>query len=345
MGRITQNKSGTWTLRYTLNGQQPEETFSTRELAVDRQAEIWRAKRSGEVTFTPRSKSAVPFLDAASAWVERSPDRGETTKVVYRSTVKQLAPLDGKTLAWVAENPAAIQALITSLPTSYRKRAKVIISGTLNTAVDDGDLASHRINRRNVKVGKEVPVKQAPDFTRFPDIEDRVAKMAIELGEPYALMIWTGRLAGLRIGESLGLNASDIVTRNGRKYLAVSRQRMADGSISEATKTDASRREIPLGYRLESLLSDAQTDAAGFYFPAQWRRTVYDAWDRARDAAGLPDWFTSHDLRHLFASTLISQTRRVDLVSKYLGHCDVKLTASVYVHALASDEDEVRDLL
>ena len=346
MGRLIANANGTFTLRYWANGKQAEETFPAKADATDRQAEIWQAKRAGAETVSTRGRGDIPFTQACAAWIERSPDRGESTKVNYRCTLKHLTgPLAGKSLKWVATHPADIQALITSLPSSYRKRAKTIITGCLNTAQDDGDIAGHRINRRNVRAGKEAPVKQAPDFARYPDIDDRVAKMALEIDPRYALMVHLGRYAGLRIGESLGLHADDIVTRNGRQYLRVTRQRTADGRIAEYVKTAASRREVPLGHFLAGRLSEAATDAQGYYFPSQWRRTVYDIWDKARDAAGLPEWFTSHDLRHLFASTLLTQGMRLDLVSKWIGHTDVKLTAWVYAHAMAQDEDRVRELL
>lgn len=91
MGRIIPNANGSYTLRYWVKGDgQHEETFSTRDLATDRQAEIWRAKRAGEETFTTRGRAEIMFNDACGAWIERSPDRGESTRINYRCTLKHL---------------------------------------------------------------------------------------------------------------------------------------------------------------------------------------------------------------------------------------------------------------
>jgi integrase len=51
----------------------------------------------------------------------------------------------------------------------------------------------------------------------------------------------------------------------------------------------------------------------------------------AREAAGLND-VTFHELRHTFASILISQDRDVQFVSRQLGHTKTSTTWDTYVH-------------
>jgi integrase len=43
-------------------------------------------------------------------------------------------------------------------------------------------------------------------------------------------------------------------------------------------------------------------DGDGYYFPAVWRDS--SLFDKARDAAGLPETFVPHHLRHIYASRL-----------------------------------------
>jgi hypothetical protein len=50
-----------------------------------------------------------------------------------------------------------------------------------------------------------------------------------------------------------------------------------------------------------------------------------------------------HTLRHSFGSQLISEGVPLPTVSKILGHSNVYVTATVYAHALASDESGVAE--
>jgi integrase len=47
--------------------------------------------------------------------------------------------------------------------------------------------------------------------------------------------------------------------------------------------------------------------------------------------AGVHD-FTSHDMRHTYASRLIAQGHPPNLVADLLGHADVSLTLRIYAH-------------
>lgn len=53
---------------------------------------------------------------------------------------------------------------------------------------------------------------------------------------------------------------------------------------------------------------------------------LFCAWDTARKRAGLPD-VRMHDLRHSFASNLVNAGQSIYVVSKLLGHTQVKTTA------------------
>ena len=68
MGRIIPNATGSYTFRWWDKGQH-EETFSTRKLAEDKQAQVYRDKRAGEQTFTDKSRSAIPFVIYCGEWI------------------------------------------------------------------------------------------------------------------------------------------------------------------------------------------------------------------------------------------------------------------------------------
>lgn len=54
---------------------------------------------------------------------------------------------------------------------------------------------------------------------------------------------------------------------------------------------------------------------------------------------GLPE-MRFHDLRHAFASLMLSQGTRVDLVSKMLGHSKPATTLNIYAHLMPGDQEE-----
>ena len=103
-------------------------------------------------------------------------------------------------------------------------------------------------------------------------------------------------------------------------------------------------RRIPIGPFLAARLAETATDADGYYFGAEWRSTVMDHWERARDAAGLPRSYVTHMLRHQYASAMLSNGAPLDLVSKVLGHGSVEITSTVYAHWLPSDDAVFRSL-
>ncbi len=53
---------------------------------------------------------------------------------------------------------------------------------------------------------------------------------------------------------------------------------------------------------------------------------LYYPWDKIRKEAGMPD-LRMHDLRHTFASNLVNSGQSIYVVSKLLGHSQIKTTA------------------
>jgi integrase len=65
-------------------------------------------------------------------------------------------------------------------------------------------------------------------------------------------------------------------------------------------------------------------------------------WRRARDAAGLERSIRFHDLRHAFASALISAGCSVKAVQRPLGDASASTTLDTYGHLWPGDEDRIR---
>jgi integrase len=202
----------------------------------------------------------------------------------------------------------------------------------------------------------------APDVRRLLD-----ATAADEYADVYALAVSTG----LRLGELLGLAWPDVdladegsdapSTLTVRRSLAMAR----DGGWALAQpKSARSRRTIPL----PALARDALTRerarqkvaraAAGDAWQNRDKLVFTDAigrplrpegvsaaFQRAREAAGLPH-VPFHALRHSAATLMLAEGVPLAVISEWLGHAGIAITAAHYaavVPALRRDAADAMD--
>ena len=348
MGRITRNPNGTWTLRYTLGKRQPEETFSTEDLAIDRQAEIWRQKRAGETVFAGKGSESRLFTDYCREWIS-SGARRESTATVYRSTLNcmlRIAPeLEHMTVAQVAKDRPLAKRLIQQAPASYKKRIRTLLLSPCNEAQDDELIERHNLAR----LGKSAGIRETSRRAEFSYIErEDLERFAGELAPTdrcttdYGVLVWIQRLAGLRISEALGLHKNDF--RDGGTVLWVERQRLVNGDLCADLKTSKSRRQVPVPAKLWEMVKDAPTYDGGYLFPKAWHKSVYDRIKKAQAAAGIPPEFVPHWLRHMYASDMLAAYIPITDLKVYLGHSTIKETCDTYGHLVPSAHDRAREV-
>jgi integrase len=141
---------------------------------------------------------------------------------------------------------------------------------------------------------------------------------------------------GLRIGEVLAVRRGDFISTG---QLRVSRQVLADG-----------RTTAPLKHRGEDDYRDVPVPEYAFpvnAYPflelpifAPVSHAAYRKWfARAAKAADLPESFTPHSLRHVFASNALAQGIPITDVSKWLGHKNIQVTYGIYGHLVRDSLD------
>lgn len=96
------------------------------------------------------------------------------------------------------------------------------------------------------------------------------------------------------------------------------------------------RRHIPLSdLALRILGRQRRVAGSPWVFPGTFSdrhlEGVRKAWERVKIRAGLPPDLRIHDLRHTFASTLVSKGRSIHEVGQILGHSQVQMTMR-YAH-------------
>jgi len=169
------------------------------------------------------------------------------------------------------------------------------------------------------------------------------------LGPLYVVAISTG----MRQGELLGLQWSDIDLERGTATVRRALQRV-DGKLQTVeTKTDRSRREVPLtGLAVEALRQLKRRpiqSAAGYVFTSSTGApldgtNVTKRLQSRLAAAGLPR-VTFHALRHTTASLLLAKGVHPRVVMELLGHSQISLTMNTYSHVIPSLERDAADML
>ena len=176
---------------------------------------------------------------------------------------------------------------------------------------------------------------------------------------------WRLSMLGLRRSEVLGLAWEDVDLDGGT--ITVHRNRVQVGGqaiLQDSTKSAAGERVLPLTpgvvtalKRMSARQAEERLHAGGLY---------QDTGLVAVDALGepvKPRWYTDrfkalskdagapvvrlHDTRHACGSHLLDQGVPLPIVSAFLGHASVDITASVYAHQVKDDSthDRIRRAL
>ena len=167
-------------------------------------------------------------------------------------------------------------------------------------------------------------------------------KAVIEAADAeYSILISALALSGLRIGEALALDASDIDT-----VIHVTKTLSATTGEIGPTKTHESTRDIYIQKELREVLDRANKD--GPLFTHGGRRVNYfkfntyfgDLTEHVLDRR-----LTPHALRHTHVSLLAAAGVPLELIGHRLGHNDSKITREIYFHITESMKDKDAALL
>ena len=172
-------------------------------------------------------------------------------------------------------------------------------------------------------------------------------------------------LMGTRPSEQLGLMWDSVDFD--ANIIRIERIQLKDGALSELTKTEAGRREIPMSPHLREMLLEwrvrcpRREGKLERVFPAHGLRATWPLhrigsggaliynnfrkrfWAPSIKALGLPA-VTPHSARHAFISTLQARGIEVGLVAKLAGHKNAVVTLSHYTHAMRGGAEAIKVL-
>lgn len=176
-------------------------------------------------------------------------------------------------------------------------------------------------------------------------------------------LIVLAAMTGLRRGELFALEWSAVNTKEGVLVVRRTLEELNKLKVKQP-KTKASRRVVTLGTEAVAALNRRREKATAEGFDPETVPVVFpdtrggylrgsnfarNVWYPIRKAAGIPDTFVFHDLRHTQASLMVAAGIDLKIVQVRLGHRDFATTANVYSHLLQGVQAEamlkVDDLL
>ncbi|HAR38613.1 MAG TPA: hypothetical protein DCS09_08620 [Porphyromonadaceae bacterium] len=170
----------------------------------------------------------------------------------------------------------------------------------------------------------------------------------------YALALLLAR-TGMRIGEAIALQWNDIdfdrriihVKRN-KSRTVVDTPKSGKG---RAVDMSAQLAEVLKKRRMDMLADSVKTGKRNkWVFPGKisetvcataWKRRIFDVIVKK---AGLPE-IRVHDLRHTYASILISAGQPLVYISRQLGHSSISITDKIYAHLIPNADRGAVDSL
>ena len=235
-----------------------------------------------------------------------------------------------------------------------------LISSILSTAVEWGILFSNpcervkppRVEHKEPKYLDEV---QAAILLDLLEAEDTLYKTAIRF------LLFTG----LRRGEALGLNWSDIDFDTAIVQICRSSLYLPDkGIFEDDTKNRTSNRVIKIPqtvisdlklyrkYQLQNrlMMGDRWCESDRVFTTMEGQPLHPDTLSRwfskfiTAHANELP-YITLHSLRHTNATLMIASGVPITTVSKRLGHADTTTTGKIYAHAIRSADEAAAETL
>lgn len=130
-----------------------------------------------------------------------------------------------------------------------------------------------------------------------------------------------------------GLSVKEPKTQSGRRVITLGKQAIQAlrRRLNKATNEGFDPSEVPL------VFPDSH---GGFFWGSNFDRNV---WHSIREATGLPDSMTLHDLRHTQSSLMLDAGAHIKVIQKRLGHSKYETTANLNAHLLQGAQSDASD--
>jgi len=193
----------------------------------------------------------------------------------------------------------------------------------------------------NPAAGVRLPRAIGRSTTMTLPTEHQVTELIAAAEDPYNLLFALAAYAGLRLGEARALTWADVDLNARVLRVRHQLQQLPGGGWSRTPPKYGSYRSVPIADQLVPLLLDAEREEGRFVIEGVGGGPVHPGsvqrrWAEGCEQVGLGSRLHVHDLRHLYASTLLADGNNVLTVQKRLGHARASTTLDVYAHAMGN---------
>ena len=286
-------------------------TFPTRGEAqewIDKTRENQRRARAG----LPAEAGPISYNALCDLWLQGyTADTKDWTIAMLSHSRKAFGKLQVRAI-----RSEQIGAWLHPLPYSDKTKRHILerMRCVLNAGVEWGYLGQSPARRGAVKAPPEGRVIEIQPFQSWAEVAAVAAAMDDDLD---AAVVRFACATGLRPSEWQALRWSDVDVAEKMLFVA-------------GTKTENAARTINLSRLALEALELVPKDKGVTVFPIvtyyYWRR---DRWRDALAKAGL-DQRPPGQMRHTFATLALSAGIPIDVVSKTMGHKDIKVTLKYY---------------
>ena len=349
-------RPGKWLLDYRDHtGRRRWQTFDTKRAAEDALSIVLRESRSAT---RPSVDSQITFAAYSERWLKLvEPSLKTRSVVVYRQRLAHLLPVFGSLKVRTIDR-GRVKKFLSEKATTHHpstvRALRIILGAILDSAEDDGVIV-HNPARKLPKQFRFAPNKRAQQedckaFTR-EQAQTFLAHCTTPFDRTYFL---TGFRTGLRTGELIGLQWTDLDLHPDRRTARIERAVSDDGNSVDTPKSGFGR-SIDLTPQLCDALRRWKTElqkralASGeafspWVFPYQPGRgsrrpgysghlipeTMRGRFDRILKRAELAPHFHPHCMRHTYATLLLSDGVSPVYVQQQLGHASIQITVDRY---------------
>jgi integrase len=348
-------KNGRWlyraamTIGHDRNGKPKRKTF-TAPTRKEAQALLTEAlhKHAHGLPVAPERQTVAAYLQRWLREFKESQVRYSTQQRYKQLVARHIEPAIGRVILSKLTGMDVQTLMNAALKSGLSPRSVQYIHTTLRQALEQATKLD--LVERNVASLVDPPTVPRHEITPFDQGQTLEFLKAAD-GHRFQFLFLLALASGLRQGELLGLRWQDVDFQAGILHVRHGLQRQKGKLVLIETKTEKSRRALPLApiatdalkgqlaaQRRHQLAHGESWNADGFVFTSE-KGTPLDATNVSHEfrklvaTTNLPQ-IRFHDLRHTCATLLLLQGVDMNTIKDILGHSQISLTMNTYAHVL-----------